>query len=405
MPAKKPAAKRVAAESKPSKKTAMPAIAKRSPSRRPAAPAVFSMPVDSGIKRKPVQISLFNHKGGVSKTTTAFNLGWMLANKGKKVLLVDCDPQCNLTGMVMGFKGTDDFDAIYKAGGVRNIRDGLAPAFESRPSLVQPVQCEQINGQPNMYLIPGHIGLAEYEVTLGIAQELSGSLVTLQNLPGSIRYLLDQTANSLDIDYVLVDMSPSLGAINQNLLMTSDYFLVPMAPDYFSVMATDSLANVLPKWRNWANSAQSMQVLKSATYPFPEVKTKFLGTVIQKYRLREGNSASSAFQTWIEEIKQGVRKRLIPALKDANMLLPESIYKEFDVDDGKPILQMSEFNGLIALSQKYKVPVFALNDDQLEQRGIVAERTKKSMQRFHQLFSDGADKIINLVTAANAAGT
>ena len=200
-------------------------------------------------------------------------------------------------------------------------------------------------------------------------------------------------------------MSPSLGAINQNLLMTSDYFLVPMAPDYFSVMATDSLANVLPKWRNWANSAQSMQVLKSATYPFPEVKTKFLGTVIQKYRLREGNSASSAFQTWIEEIKQGVRKRLIPALKDANMLLPESIYKEFDVDDGKPILQMSEFNGLIALSQKYKVPVFALNDDQLEQRGIVAERTKKSMQRFHQLFSDGADKIINLVTAANAAGT
>ena len=152
MPAKKPAAKRVAAESKPSKKTAMPAIAKRSPSRRSAAPAVFSMPVDSGINRKPVQISLFNHKGGVSKTTTAFNLGWMLANKGKKVLLVDCDPQCNLTGMVMGFKGTDDFDAIYKAGGVRNIRDGLAPAFESRPSLVQPVQCEQINGQPNMYL-------------------------------------------------------------------------------------------------------------------------------------------------------------------------------------------------------------------------------------------------------------
>ena len=112
-----------------------------------------------------------------------------------------------------------------------------------------------------------------------------------------------------------------------------------------------------------------------------------------------------AGQLIVEEIKQGVRKRLIPALKDANMLLPESIYKEFDVDNGKPILQMSEFNGLIALSQKYKVPVFALNDDQLEQRGIVAERTKKSMQRFHQLFSDGADKIINLVTAANAAGT
>lgn len=405
MPAKKPVVKQVVAESKPSKKTTKPATARRPRSRASAAPEVLSMPVDSGIGKKPVQISLFNHKGGVSKTTTAFNLGWMLANKGKKVLLVDCDPQCNLTGMVMGFKGTDDFDAIYKAGGVRNIRDGLAPAFESRPSLIQPVQCEQINGQPNMYLIPGHIGLAEYEVTLGIAQELSGSLVTLQNLPGSIRYLIDKTANSLDIDYVLVDMSPSLGAINQNLLMTSDYFLVPMAPDYFSVMATDSLANVLPKWRSWANSAQSMQVLKSATYPFPDIKTKFLGTVIQKYRLREGNSASSAFQTWIDEIEEGVRKRLIPALKGADMLLSEQIYKDFDIDNGKPILQMSEFNGLIALSQKYKVPVFALTDEQLEQRGIVAERTKKSMKRFHDLFSDSADKIIKLIAAANAAGT
>lgn len=404
MPAKKLAAKRAATESKPAKKTAKPIATKRPRTSAPPAPANRAATVDSGIARKPVQISLFNHKGGVSKTTTAFNLGWMLADKGKKVLLVDCDPQCNLTGMVMGFKGTDDFDTIYKAGGVRNIRDGLAPAFESRPSLVEPVQCEQIDGQPNMYLIPGHIGLAEYEVTLGIAQELSGSLLTLQNLPGSIRYLIDKTAKSLDIDYVLVDMSPSLGAINQNLLMTSDYFLVPMAPDYFSVMATDSLANVLPKWRSWANSAQSMQVLKSATYPFPEIKTKFLGTVIQKYRLREGNAASSAFQTWIDEIEVGVRKRLIPALEGANMLLPDNIYEEFGVDNGKPILQMSEFNGLIALSQKYKVPVFALSDEQLEQRGIVAERTKKSMQRFHQLFSDGADKIIELVTAANAAG-
>ena len=54
------------------------------------------------------QISLFNHKGGVSKTTTAFNLGWMLASKGKRVLLVDCDPQCNLTGMFLGFKGIED---------------------------------------------------------------------------------------------------------------------------------------------------------------------------------------------------------------------------------------------------------------------------------------------------------
>lgn len=347
-----------------------------------------------------IQISLFNHKGGVSKTTTAFNLGWMLATKGKRVLLADCDPQCNLTGMVLGFKGTDDFSVIYESGGVKNIRDGLAPAFESRPSPIQPVSCEPICGQPNMQLIPGHIGLAEYEVTLGIAQELSGSLVTLQNLPGSLHHLFQLTAKKYTSDFIIVDMSPSLGPINQNLLMTSDYFLVPMAPDYFSVMATDSLASILPKWKAWSKQAQGLSVLQKATYPFPTVRPRFLGTVVQKYRLREGQTPSAAFQKWIDEIEEGVQKKLIPALKSCGMLLSDEAYQAAGLQPGKPLLQLSDFNSLIALSQKHKVPVFALNDAQLEQSGIVLERTKQSMQNFRDLFAVAADRIIALTTYA-----
>ncbi|MFM8330914.1 MAG: ParA family protein [Candidatus Methylumidiphilus sp.] len=347
-----------------------------------------------------IQISLFNHKGGVSKTTTAFNLGWMLADKGKRVLLVDCDPQCNLTGMVLGFKGSDDFASIYNASGVRNIRDGLAPAFESRPAAIEPVICEKIPGQKNMLLIPGHIGLAEYEVTLGIAQELSGSLVTLQNLPGSLHHLFKITAERYDIDYILVDMSPSLGPINQNLLMTSDYFIVPMAPDYFSVMATDSLASVLPKWKAWADQAQNLPALQKATYPFPKINPRFLGIIIQKYRIREKNTPSKAFDQWIEEIEKGVKNKLVPALGNCGMLLPEDAYASIGAMPGNLLLQMSDFNGLIALSQKYKVPIFGLNDDQLEQTGIVLVRTKRSMEKFKKLFSEGANKIIALMAYA-----
>src|SRR5579864_2619358 len=236
-------------------------------------------------------ICLFNHKGGVSKTTTAFNLGWMMASKGKRVLLADFDPQCNLTGMVMGFKGVDDLAALYADNPPNNVRDGLAPAFESQPRRIAPVRCAEVSGNENLALLPGHIGLAEYETTLGIAQELSGSLLALRNLPGSIRFLLDATAAKYNADFVLVDMSPSLGPLNQNLLTTSDYFIVPLHPDYFSSMALSSLAKVLPRWKAWADTAYATDALQSADYPFPKPDISFIGAAIQKYRPRLGRAS------------------------------------------------------------------------------------------------------------------
>lgn len=346
-----------------------------------------------------IQIGLFNHKGGVSKTTTAFNLGWMLADKGKRVLLVDCDPQCNLTGMVLGFKGGDEFDVIYTKDGIRNIKDGLAPAFESRPVPLVPVECEEIVGQPNLFLLPGHIGLAEYEVTLGIAQELSGSLVTLQNLPGALHHLFKITAQKYNIDMILIDMSPSLGPINQNLLMTSDYFIVPMAPDYFSVMATESLATTLPKWKAWSDTAKTLPALLSASYPYPDKSPKFIGTIIQRYRLRS-SKPSAAFQKWIDDINKGVRETLVPALGECEMLLEADRYALGSITVGDAIIQMSDFNGLIAQSQKHQAPIFDLTDAQLELTGVVLKTTKKSMENFRELYSDGADRIIAIISDA-----
>ncbi len=350
------------------------------------------------------QIALFNHKGGVSKTTTAFNLGWMLANKGKKVILADCDPQCNLTGLALGLEDVEDFEQIYGGEGVRNIRDGLAPAFEARPTLMKAATCELVDGQPNMHLLAGHIGLAEYEVTLGIAQQLSGSLFTLRNLPGSLHHLFSLTAERYHADLILVDMSPSLGPINQNLMMTSDYFIVPMAPDYFSVMATDSLATVLPMWAEWAKHAKSFPALKEAEYPFPDRDPKFLGTIVQKFRLRE-EAPSVAFQQWIDKISEKVKTRLLPELGKNGMLLPEETYKKVRLEIGQPLIQMSDYNSLIALSQKHQAPVFDLTDEQIGQSGIVRDNTRKSMMRFRTLYSELADRIIGLVENAGCHST
>jgi cellulose biosynthesis protein BcsQ len=359
------------------------------------------------------RIALFNHKGGVSKTTTTFNLGWMLAAKGHRVVLVDADPQCNLSGLVLGYKGQNEFESFYANEPERNIRAGLQPAFESRPKEIEPIKCVDVEGSPNLFLLPGHIGLTEYEVSLGMAQELSGTIQTLQNLPGSMSYLLDKTGRKYDADFLLIDMNPSLSSINQNLLMTSDFFLVPTSPDYFSVMAIESLTTVLPRWRAWSKKASEMQIFKEATYPFPSTVPKFLGTIIQKYRIRQRIDAddsgegvptsgipSRGFQKWIDDLNNLVSAKFVPMLKAQAMLLAETKYEDLGIGADFCLASISDFNSLIAKSQEHQVPVFSLTAEQVGQVGIVWYRTRQSKDMFEQIFLRLADMIVGLTEDA-----
>jgi cellulose biosynthesis protein BcsQ len=355
-----------------------------------------------GLSVMVQKIALFNHKGGVSKTTTTFNLGWMLAAKGKKVILVDSDPQCNLTGMALGEETEDDearIQEIYHT--TSNIKLGLAPAFESQPRAIAAVNCIPVQGREGLFLLPGHVGFAEYEVTLCIAQELSGSIHSLKNLPGAINDLLEKTAAKFNADYMLIDMSSSLGSINQNLLMISDFFLIPTTADFFSVMAIDSLAKVLPRWRAWAKSASSMQVLKEADYPFPDINLRFLGTLVQNHRIIRGKE-TAAFQSWIEKIERMVSEKLIPALRRSNMLLPSQMYRDQGIQDNLSLTNIPNFNSLIALSQEHRTPVYALTSQQLGRTGLILEIMQRSQAEFEDTFSDLADKIIALSSESPA---
>lgn len=319
----------------------------------------------------------------------------MLASKGKRVVLADFDPQCNLTGMVLGYSAMDDLERIYSGAPPNNIRDGLAPAFESQPRLISGVECFPVTGVSGLFLMPGHIGLAEYETTLGIAQELSGSLLALRNLPGALRFMLDETARKYEADFIIVDMSPSLGPLNQNLLTTSDYFIVPLHPDFFSTMALNSLTHALPRWQEWARQAHSIDVLRSADYPFPEPHTKFCGAVIQKYRPRNGR-ASAAFQKWIDDLVGGLEHILIPALSSAGMLNIEDYERRIGVKPWMPLAEMGDFNSLVAASQDHQVPVYGLSDAQLGQAGAVLRNNKESMRVFRSKFEEIATKLVAL---------
>ncbi|NEP29628.1 AAA family ATPase, partial [Moorena sp. SIO3I6] len=307
------------------------------------------------------------------------------------------DPQCNLTGMVLGFSTKKELEEVYKTN--QHIKAGLEPAFESQPRLIKAVECIPIERQEGLFLLPGHVGLAEYEVTLGIAQELSGSIQTLKNLPGSISYLLDKTAKNFSADYILIDMSPSLSSINQNLLMTSDFFILPTIPDFFSVMAIDSVATILPKWHQWAQKASELPVLKEANYPFPKVTPLFLGTIIQNYRIRY-RKPSVAFQKWMDQIKDAIEDRLFPELRREHMVFAKQVYSEQEMGDDFCLIKMSYFNSLIAISQKCQTPVFALTAQEIGQTGKVLENTQNSQNSFKESFSRLADKVINLTCNA-----
>lgn len=344
------------------------------------------------------KISLFNHNNSYGTTITTFNLGWMLASKGKRVILVDTDPQCNLTWMALKEEiGEDEtrIENIYKRNS--NIMTALAPAFQSQTRLMKAVDCIPIQSQEGLFLLPGHVGFAEYEVTLGLAQELSGSLHSLKDIPGAISDLLRKTAKAFNAEYILIGMSSNLGAINQNLLMTSDFFLMPTTADFLSVMAIDSFARVLPKWCNWAKNASSYSILREAVYPFPEFNLRFLGTIIHNYGMSLRGQESLSFQNWVSKLERAILDKLMPVLTQNNMILPNDIYNSLEINSSFTLAKISNFLSLMAISEEQNTPVNVLKPEQLGS-GIVGEHNQRKQEEFKQTFSNLADKIIALTS-------
>ena len=336
----------------------------------------------------PKTICMFNHKGGVSKTTTCYNLGWMLAEKGKKVILVDADSQCNLTNNLLG---DDEFERLYVDHPEQNLESYLSPAFDAKPEMIEPADCLEVRGNENLFLIPGSFELSRYEVSLGVSFTLSESMPALKNLPGSFAFLIVKTAEKYAADYVIIDMNPSLSAINQTLLVTSDYFIVPTAPDNFSTMAVRSLGQILPKWEKWAVRAR--KGFADAFYPLPLTTPKFLGTVIQRFNIRKGRP-TQASQEMIKRLCEVVRTSFVDSMRSANMMLGGDIY---DADDFC-LARIPDFQTLNVAYQKFGIPVFALSDEQLRYQGSVLEAYRSMRDRFYNIFSDFADLVIGMTS-------
>jgi cellulose biosynthesis protein BcsQ len=217
----------------------------------------------------------------------------------------------------------------------------------------------------------------------------------LRNLPGSFVKLFNLTAEKYLADIVLLDLSPGLGAINQNLVATADYVLVPCSPDVFSVMAIDSLARVIPRWKTWAARAAGLEALADADYPFPNPNLKFLGVLVQRFRLR-GGKATQAFQTYFDKLDEAIKTSLVPALRISGIMLDEAAYEACGMSGTHIISEISDFNTLIANSQQLRKPVFTLSAKEIGRGGQSGATAEGNIATFRQNFEDLAKRVESL---------
>lgn len=311
------------------------------------------------MTRKPLRLTIFNHKGGVGKTTLTVNIGAALAKRGKRVLLVDSDPQCNLTSYLFSddvvnellhSSDTDDGSTIWTA--LRPIihREGpvgtLSP-FES--------------GFDGLYVLPGDIRMSVYEEFLWDAwtdclkRRLGGLRAT-----SAVSDLVSQIIHDHKIDYVFYDTGPNIGPLNRALLLDTDYFIIPVACDLFSMRALSTLGQTLKSWIIDWNTVVSLApdeaILLSG-------KPRFLGYIPQRYKVY-GQAMANAPSTYLRRIEVRIRSDIVSVLREVDRSLAST-----DLSEAK-LGQVKEFGVLVQAAQRQGVPLSEADE------GDDAQKTK-----------------------------
>ncbi|MEI6877005.1 MAG: ParA family protein [Spirochaetota bacterium] len=193
-------------------------------------------------------IVFVNQKGGVGKTTTAINLGAYLAIQGKRTLLVDFDPQANLTSGVGG------------SGGGRGVYEVISGKLSTREAVVK----TKVDG---LFLLPSSI-------------DLSGATVELVDKEDRNLYLKKNIAEVAgDYDYILIDCPPSLGILTLNGLMAADEVLIPLQCEYF---ALEGLSLILQTVNLVQKSMNPKLMVSGIVFTMYDSRTKLAQDVVQQ---------------------------------------------------------------------------------------------------------------------------
>ena len=303
----------------------------------------------------------------------------MLANKGLKVLIVDADPQCNLTGLALGIKDYDSLSAFYEKKNSGNIYDYLAGHFGYGNTIIKPDAGASVSDTKNhnLKILAGHIEFSSFDLQIATALTSSETIPLLKPLIGAMNNMIRKTAEQGDFDIVLIDMSPSVSATNMCVFMASDYFLLPTSPDFYCYQAIDSMSKVFPLWAN------RLEKFKDGV-SLPRSDPRMLGVISQNYRVYnrgedEANEMAQEFKKWADKIREITRTNLIPALKENDMIVPEADFREcVDYDTPYNIANIPNFNSLVPAAQSHSKPFFELVQEDSDWTGAIWHRVAKN---------------------------
>lgn len=290
--------------------------------------------------RKPIRLTLFNHKGGVGKTTLTVNLAFALAEMGNSVLLVDSDPQCNLTSYLVDADVVDKWldESDEKRG--KTIWSALRPVIEAGKD-IKPIKPHE--RADRVYLLSGDIRLSDYELALQqswidcFQRKIRGFVET-----AALSNLVELCSADVDADFVLYDVGPNIGPLNRAILLDCDFFVVPAACDYFSTRALKTLGHSIANWiRDW----EVISKLAPKGVPQLQGRPVYLGYVLQRFRMY-GGDISSTYREYARQLDRHSHSDVAAVLKEIDEQLAPGSLSHFKLG------QIKDFVTLANLAQK-----------------------------------------------------